>query len=106
MFSVTDASEVFLISTDAAATRSGASSRPRTPPTSCPLRVAVRPGGCSGYSYEMFFDADIADDDVQDRARRRPGRDRPRELPAPEGRDPRLQGRPPGRRVRDQQPER
>jgi iron-sulfur cluster assembly protein/iron-sulfur cluster insertion protein len=27
------------------------------------LRVAVRPGGCSGYSYEMFFDSDIADDD-------------------------------------------
>ncbi|HEY7626676.1 MAG TPA: iron-sulfur cluster insertion protein ErpA [Ilumatobacteraceae bacterium] len=27
------------------------------------LRVAVRPGGCSGYSYEMFFDADIAADD-------------------------------------------
>jgi iron-sulfur cluster assembly protein/iron-sulfur cluster insertion protein len=29
------------------------------------LRVAVRPGGCSGFSYEMFFDSDIADDDVQ-----------------------------------------
>ena len=29
------------------------------------LRVAVRPGGCSGYSYEMFFDSDIADDDVR-----------------------------------------
>ena len=28
------------------------------------LRVAVRPGGCSGYSYEMFFDGDIADDDL------------------------------------------
>ena len=28
------------------------------------LRVAVRPGGCSGFSYEMFFDADIADDDL------------------------------------------
>lgn len=28
------------------------------------LRVAVRPGGCSGYSYEMFFDSDIADDDT------------------------------------------
>ena len=27
------------------------------------LRVAVRPGGCSGYSYEMFFDGDIAGDD-------------------------------------------
>lgn len=28
------------------------------------LRVAVRPGGCSGYSYEMYFDSDIAADDV------------------------------------------
>ncbi len=28
------------------------------------LRVAVRPGGCSGFSYEMFFDAEFADDDV------------------------------------------
>jgi iron-sulfur cluster assembly protein/iron-sulfur cluster insertion protein len=28
------------------------------------LRVAVRPGGCSGFSYEMFFDTDIADDDL------------------------------------------
>ncbi len=28
------------------------------------LRVAVRPGGCSGFSYEMFFDGDIADDDI------------------------------------------
>jgi iron-sulfur cluster assembly accessory protein len=29
------------------------------------LRVAVRPGGCSGFSYEMFFDGDIASDDEQ-----------------------------------------
>jgi iron-sulfur cluster assembly protein/iron-sulfur cluster insertion protein len=28
------------------------------------LRVAVRPGGCSGFSYEMFFDSELADDDV------------------------------------------
>lgn len=30
------------------------------------LRVAVRPGGCSGFSYEMFFDSDIAGDDLVD----------------------------------------
>jgi iron-sulfur cluster assembly accessory protein len=30
------------------------------------LRVAVRPGGCSGFSYEMFFDTDIAEDDKAD----------------------------------------
>lgn len=28
------------------------------------LRVAVRPGGCSGLSYEMFFDTERADDDL------------------------------------------
>jgi iron-sulfur cluster assembly protein/iron-sulfur cluster insertion protein len=28
------------------------------------LRVAVRPGGCSGFSYEMFFDTEIAEDDI------------------------------------------
>lgn len=28
------------------------------------LRVAVRPGGCSGFSYEMFFDTDRASDDI------------------------------------------
>ena len=31
--------------------------------TDLALRVAVRPGGCSGFSYEMFFDGDIAADD-------------------------------------------
>jgi len=29
------------------------------------LRIAVRPGGCSGYSYEMFFDSEIAPDDIR-----------------------------------------
>jgi iron-sulfur cluster assembly protein/iron-sulfur cluster insertion protein len=28
------------------------------------LRVAVRPGGCSGYSYEMYFDKDFTPDDT------------------------------------------
>jgi iron-sulfur cluster assembly protein/iron-sulfur cluster insertion protein len=28
------------------------------------LRVAVRPGGCSGFSYEMFFDTDVAESDT------------------------------------------
>ena len=31
--------------------------------TDLALRVAVRPGGCSGFSYEMFFDGDFAQDD-------------------------------------------
>ncbi len=45
------------------------------------LRVAVRPGGCSGFSYEMFFDAD------RGRGRRRPrvrdGQGGGRRRPAP-----------------------
>lgn len=28
------------------------------------LRMAVRPGGCSGFSYEMFFDSQIDGDDI------------------------------------------
>jgi len=28
------------------------------------LRVAVRPGGCSGFSYEMYFDSQIDSDDI------------------------------------------
>lgn len=28
------------------------------------LRVSVRPGGCSGFSYEMYFDNERADDDM------------------------------------------
>ena len=29
------------------------------------LRVAERPGGCSGLSYEMYFDSERADDDIE-----------------------------------------
>ncbi len=28
------------------------------------LRVAVKPGGCSGFNYDMYFDSEIASDDV------------------------------------------
>lgn len=28
------------------------------------LRMAVRPGGCSGFSYEMYFDNELEDGDV------------------------------------------
>jgi iron-sulfur cluster assembly accessory protein len=30
------------------------------------LRVAVRPGGCSGFSYEMFFDSETDGEDLVD----------------------------------------
>src|SRR5579872_427676 len=28
------------------------------------LRVAVRAGGCSGFSYDMYFDTEVTDEDV------------------------------------------
>lgn len=28
------------------------------------LRMAVRPGGCSGFSYEMYFDSEVEDNDI------------------------------------------
>ncbi len=32
--------------------------------TNLALRMAVRPGGCSGFSYEMYFDSEIDDVDI------------------------------------------
>ena len=28
------------------------------------LRMAVRPGGCSGFSYEMYFDSEVGPNDI------------------------------------------
>ncbi len=28
------------------------------------LRVAVKPGGCSGFNYDMYFDSEIVDEDI------------------------------------------
>lgn len=28
------------------------------------LRVAVRPGGCSGFQYDMFFDREVGEEDA------------------------------------------
>ena len=53
-----------IILTDAAAAKVGELIRQEGNPDLA-LRVAVRPGGCSGFSYEMFFDSDVAADDVQ-----------------------------------------
>ena len=63
MFSVQDASTVFSL-TDAAADKVKALIEAEGNPDLA-LRVAVRPGGCSGLSYEMFFDTDVADDDIR-----------------------------------------
>ncbi|MDH3189175.1 MAG: iron-sulfur cluster assembly accessory protein [Acidimicrobiia bacterium] len=32
--------------------------------TSLALRMAVRPGGCSGFSYEMYFDSEVDAEDI------------------------------------------
>ena len=64
MFTVQDASQVFNL-TDTAAAKVKSLIESEDDPTGLVLRVAVRPGGCSGYSYEMFFDTDVADDDLQ-----------------------------------------
>src|SRR5207344_3425861 len=62
MFSVQDASTVFTL-TDAASDKVKSLITAEGNPELV-LRVAVRPGGCSGFSYEMFFDTDVAGDDV------------------------------------------
>src|SRR5258705_13505968 len=63
MFSVQDASTVFTL-TDAASDKVKSLITAEGNPELV-LRVAVRPGGCSGFSYEMFFDSDIAADDIK-----------------------------------------
>jgi iron-sulfur cluster insertion protein len=63
MFTVQDASTVFTL-TDAAADKVKSLIDAEGNPELV-LRVAVRPGGCSGLSYEMFFDTDVATDDVR-----------------------------------------
>ena len=63
MFSVQDASTVFSLSDAAADKVKGLIEAEGNP--ELVLRVAVRPGGCSGLSYEMFFDTDVAADDVR-----------------------------------------
>src|SRR6478609_6301282 len=63
MFTLQDARTQFTLTDAAAAKVKALIEAEDTPGLS--LRVAVRPGGCSGFSYEMFFDADVADDDVK-----------------------------------------
>jgi iron-sulfur cluster assembly protein/iron-sulfur cluster insertion protein len=61
--SLTDSRSQFLLTDAAAAKVKSLMDAEETP--NLALRVAVRPGGCSGFSYEMYFDADQADDDVR-----------------------------------------
>ncbi|MFA5882644.1 MAG: iron-sulfur cluster insertion protein ErpA [Acidimicrobiia bacterium] len=64
VFAVTDASQVFLL-TDTAVEKVKGLIAAEDTTDELVLRVAVRPGGCSGFSYEMFFDSDVADDDMK-----------------------------------------
>ena len=75
MFTLHDARTQFTLTDAAAAKVKALIEAEDTPGLS--LRVAVRPGGCSGFSYEMFFDADVADDDVKSDPGRRAGGHRP-----------------------------
>ncbi|HEX9504636.1 MAG TPA: iron-sulfur cluster insertion protein ErpA [Acidimicrobiia bacterium] len=63
MFTVQDSATVFTI-TDTAADKVKSLITAEGNPELV-LRVAVRPGGCSGLSYEMFFDTDVAADDLK-----------------------------------------
>ena len=64
LFAVTDASQVFHLS-DSAVDKVKGLIADEGSEEELVLRVAVRPGGCSGFSYEMFFDTDVADDDLR-----------------------------------------
>jgi iron-sulfur cluster assembly accessory protein len=63
MFTVSDANTVFAL-TDAAAVKVK-DLIDAEGEDDLVLRIAVRPGGCSGYSYEMFFDRDVTEDDIR-----------------------------------------
>ena len=104
MFSVQDASTVFTL-TDAAADKVKSLIEAEGNPELV-LRVAVRPGGCSGLSYEMFFDTDVADDDVRAEHGGVSVVIDPASAEHLGGAVARLQRRAPGRRVLDQQPQR
>jgi len=63
-FAVTDVGQVFNVSATAASKVKELIASEESS-DDLVLRVAVRPGGCSGFSYEMFFDTDVAEDDLR-----------------------------------------
>jgi iron-sulfur cluster assembly protein/iron-sulfur cluster insertion protein len=63
--SVTESTRILTV-TDAAAAKVAELLSQEPDGATLALRVAVRPGGCSGFSYEMFFDGDIAETDNLD----------------------------------------
>jgi uncharacterized protein YneR len=70
------------------------------------LRVFVQGGGCSGFQYGFTFDEVVNEDDATMEKKWRDIADRLDELPVSGRRRDRLQGRPAGRPVRHQEPER
>ena len=102
--SLTDARQQFAL-TDAAAAKVKSLIEAEDTPNLA-LRVAVRPGGCSGFSYEMFFDADQADDDIKTEHGGVTVVIDPASFQHLAGGVARLQGRPPGRRVPHHEPQR
>jgi len=53
-----------IVLTDAAAAKVAELLAAEEDAESLALRVAVKPGGCSGFSYDMFFDTEVAADDL------------------------------------------
>ena len=70
------------------------------------LRVAVKAGGCSGMSYEIFFDAETGPDDHLAMFGTVKVRVDAASAAHIAGCDPRIQRRPPGRRVPHREPQR
>jgi iron-sulfur cluster assembly accessory protein len=53
-----------IVLTDAAAEKAGELIAAEGLDEALALRVSVKPGGCSGFNYDMFFDSEFADDDI------------------------------------------
>ena len=70
------------------------------------LRIGVRPGGCSGFQYSIYFDDEIADDDEVFETKGVRVLIDAMSVPYIMGSRVRLRRRPHGRRLRRQQPQR
>ena len=70
------------------------------------LRVAVKPGGCSGFNYDMYFDSEIVDEDIVSAFGEIKVVVDPASAELAHGCDPRLHRRPPGRGFSHHEPQR
>jgi iron-sulfur cluster assembly accessory protein len=53
-----------IVLTDAAATKAAELIAAEGLDEALALRVSVKPGGCSGFNYDMYFDSEFAPDDI------------------------------------------